>query len=69
MRKTDQEQQQVFYVTVVLMVLAYNQQELDRRTRQVEASLAASGMRGRALIFLQEEGLKAAVLSAHWQMR
>ncbi|EGD51623.1 type IV secretory pathway VirB4 components-like protein [Thermoanaerobacter ethanolicus JW 200] len=60
MRKIDQEQQQVFYVTVVLMVLAPNQQELDRKTRQVEASLAASGMRGRVLIFRQEEGLKAA---------
>ncbi|AEM79755.1 VirB4 family type IV secretion system protein [Thermoanaerobacter wiegelii] len=60
MRKIDQEQQQVFYVTVVLMVLASDQQELDRRTRQVEASLAASGMRGRILIFRQEEGLKAA---------
>ena len=59
MRKIDQEQQQVFYVTVVLMVLASDQQELDRRTRQVEASLAASGMRGRVLIFRQEEGLKA----------
>jgi type IV secretory pathway VirB4 component len=59
MRKVDQEQQQVFYVTVVLMVLAPTQQELDRRTRQVEAALAASGMRGRVLIFRQEEGLKA----------
>ncbi|WP_009609748.1 VirB4 family type IV secretion system protein [Caldanaerobacter subterraneus] len=59
MRKIDQEQQQVFYVTVVLMVLASDQQELDRRTRQVEAALAASGMRGRVLIFRQEEGLKA----------
>lgn len=60
MRKIDQEQQQVFYVTVVLMVLAPDQQELDRKTRQVEAALAASGMRGRVLIFRQEEGLKAA---------
>ncbi|MGI1691661.1 VirB4 family type IV secretion system protein [Thermoanaerobacter uzonensis] len=59
MRKIDQEQQQVFYVTVVLMVLASDQQELDRKTRQVEAALAASGMRGRVLIFRQEEGLKA----------
>jgi Domain of unknown function DUF87./CagE, TrbE, VirB family, component of type IV transporter system. len=60
LRKIDQEQQQVFHVTVVLMVLAPDQQELDRKTRQVEASLAASGMRGRILIFRQEESLKAA---------
>jgi len=60
LRKIDQEQQQVFHVTVVLMVLAPDQQTLDRRTRQVEAALAASGMRGRTLVFRQEDGLKAA---------
>ncbi|KAA5806915.1 VirB4 family type IV secretion system protein [Thermoanaerobacterium thermosaccharolyticum] len=60
MRKIDQEQQQVFYVTVVLMVLANDQQSLDRKARQVESTLAASGMRGRILVFRQEEGLKAA---------
>ncbi|WKV09436.1 ATP-binding protein [Thermoanaerobacterium sp. CMT5567-10] len=59
MRKIDQEQQQVFYVTVVLMVLASDQQSLDRKVRQVESTLAASGMRGRILVFRQEEGLKA----------
>ncbi|TYP56840.1 VirB4 family type IV secretion system protein [Thermosediminibacter litoriperuensis] len=60
LRKIDQEQQQVFYITVILMVLAPDQQTLDRRTRQVEAALAASGMRGRTLVFRQEDGLKAA---------
>ncbi|APC08586.1 VirB4 family type IV secretion system protein [Neomoorella thermoacetica] len=60
LRKIDQEQQQVFYVTVVLLVLAPDQETLDRRTRQVEAALAAAGMRGRAAVFRQEEGLKAA---------
>lgn len=60
LRKIDQEQQQVFYITVVLMVLAHDQETLDRRTRQVEAALAAAGMRGRTITFRQEEGLKAA---------
>ncbi len=60
LRKIDQEQQQVFYVTVVLLVLAPDQETLDRRTRQVEAALAAAGMRGRAAVFRQEDGLKAA---------
>ncbi|CEP67116.1 P-loop containing nucleoside triphosphate hydrolase [Moorella glycerini] len=60
LRKIDQEQQQVFYVTVVLLVLAPEQETLDRRTRQVEAALAAAGMRGRVAVFRQEEGLKAA---------
>ncbi|WP_338832849.1 hypothetical protein MHLNE_15990 [Moorella humiferrea] len=59
LRKIDQEQQQVFYVTVVLLVLAPDQETLDRRTRQVEAALAAAGMRGRVAVFRQEEGLKA----------
>jgi type IV secretory pathway VirB4 component len=59
LRKIDQEQQQVFHVTVVIMVLALDQQTLDRRTRQVEAALAAAGMRGRVATFRQEEGLKA----------
>ncbi|CEP67953.1 Uncharacterized [Moorella glycerini] len=60
LRKIDQEQQQVFYVTVVLLVLAPVQETLDRRTRQVEAALAAAGMRGGVAVFRQEEGLKAA---------
>ncbi|GEA16347.1 hypothetical protein E308F_25930 [Moorella sp. E308F] len=60
LKKIDQEQQQVFYVTVVLLILAHDQETLDRRTRQVEAALAAAGMRGRAAVFRQEEGLKAA---------
>ncbi|MDK2816225.1 MAG: hypothetical protein PWR22_854 [Moorella sp. (in: firmicutes)] len=60
LKKIDQEQQQIFYVTVVLLILAPDQETLDRRTRQVEAALAAAGMRGRVAVFRQEEGLKAA---------
>jgi type IV secretory pathway VirB4 component len=60
LRKIDQEQQQVFYVTVVLLVLAPDQETLERRTRQVEATLAAAGMRARTATFRQEQGLKAA---------
>ncbi|MGB9661782.1 MAG: VirB4 family type IV secretion system protein [Moorellaceae bacterium] len=60
LRKIDQEQQQVFYVTVILLVLAPDQETLERRTRQVEAALAAAGMRARRATFRQEEGLKAA---------
>lgn len=60
LRKIDQEQQQVFYLTAVLLVLAPDQDTLDRRARQAEAALAAAGMRGRAAMFLQEEALRAA---------
>lgn len=59
LRKLDMEQQQVFDMAVVLMVLAPDKDSLARRTRQVQASLAASGMRARPAMFLQEQGLLA----------
>lgn len=59
LRKIDQEQQQVFNLTTVLLVLAPDRETLDRRSRAVEAALAAAGMRGRAAVFRQEDGLKA----------
>ncbi|WP_027364873.1 VirB4 family type IV secretion system protein [Desulfotruncus alcoholivorax] len=59
LRKIDQEQQQVFNLTTVLLVLASDRETLDRRSRAVEAALAAAGMRGRAALFRQEDGLKA----------
>lgn len=60
LRKIDQEQQQVFNVVVCLLVLANDMEVLERRVRQVQAALAAAGMRGRNLMFLQEQGLLAA---------
>lgn len=60
LRKIDQEQQNVFYLAVALLVLAPDQETLDRRCRQVEAALAAAGLRGRAAVFRQEDGLLAA---------
>lgn len=59
LRKLDLEQQQVFDVVVVLMVLAPDKDSLSRRVRQVQASLAAAGMRARPAMFLQEQGLLA----------
>ncbi|BDG59772.1 VirB4 family type IV secretion system protein [Caldinitratiruptor microaerophilus] len=60
LRKIDQEQQQVFVAVVVLLVLGRDPEELDRRTRRVEAAAAAAGMRARTLAWLQQEGLTAA---------
>lgn len=60
LRKIDQEQQQVYSVVVVLLVLARDQDELDKRCRRVEAAAAASGMRVRTAVFLQQEALRAA---------
>lgn len=59
MKKIDQEQQQVFYFCAVLLVVANDIDELNRRVRRIEASLAGAGMRGRSLLFRQEDGLKA----------
>lgn len=60
LRKIDQEQQNVFYFACLLMLAASDLDTLDKRTRSVESSLAASGMRGRTVMFRQEDALKAA---------
>ena len=60
LRRIDQEQQQVFYLTVVLLVLAPTLEELARRKRRIEAVAAAAGMRARVALFCQEPGLRAA---------
>lgn len=59
LEKIDREQQNVFFVSVVLLISANDKEELDRRTKQVESKLAASGMRGRTILFKQEEGLRS----------
>lgn len=59
LRKIDQEQQRVFSVIIVLLVLADNPSELDKRSRRVEAAAAAAGLRVRSAVFLQQEGLTA----------
>jgi len=59
LKKVDQEAQKVYKVAVVLMVLAPDEEELARRSRQVEAACAASGMRARTAVYRQEGGLKA----------
>lgn len=59
MKKIDQEQQHVFYFCAVLLVMASDRDSLVRRVKRIEASLAGAGMRGRPLLFRQEDGLKA----------
>lgn len=60
LKKIDQDQQSVFYITVVIVVTANDQTSLDKRVRRVSSALAASGMRGRPLMFRQEEALLSA---------
>ncbi|WP_274655581.1 VirB4 family type IV secretion system protein [Paenibacillus humicola] len=59
LRKIDNEQQKVCYLTVVLLINAEDADELQQRTKQVESIIAAASMRGRVPMFNQEEGLKA----------
>lgn len=56
----DAEQQNVFYLTVVLLISANDEDELQQRKRRVESILAAAGMRGRAPLFRQEAALRTA---------
>ena len=59
LKKIDQEQENVFYVTVAIMVIAKDKEELDKRSKKVESALAGSKMKGRSAMFRQEEGLMA----------
>nr|AEP14292.1 VirB4-like type IV secretory system protein [Sulfobacillus thermotolerans] len=60
LHQIDAEQQSVFRVGVFLVVTAPDSSTGERLARRLEASLAAQGMRARPLVFLQEEGLRAA---------
>ncbi len=59
LRKIDQEQQTVGRVTVALLVMAPDAEELTRRVRQVQAAIAAAGMRAFEASYQQESGLRA----------
>lgn len=60
LKKIDSEQQKVVYLTVVMLISANDPDELQQRKKRVESILAAAGMRGRAPMFRQEEGLRTA---------
>ncbi|MBZ4687327.1 MAG: Type secretory pathway VirB4 component-like protein [Clostridiales bacterium] len=60
MRKIDQESQNVYTMTVTVMITAHTEDELNKKTRQVETACAGSGIRARTSVYLQEQGLKSA---------
>jgi type IV secretory pathway VirB4 component len=60
LQKIDAENQQALYWTVVLLLVAQDMEALEIKTRQVAAMLAATRMRGRVVVFRQEDGLRAA---------
>lgn len=59
LKMIDQEQQNVFYVSIVIMVFAKDQDTLEKKSKKVISALAGSSMRGRSVIFRQEEALHA----------
>ena len=59
LQKIDQEQENVFYVTVAIMVSAKDKDELERKGKKIESALAGSKMKGRTAMFKQEDALQA----------
>lgn len=55
LRKLDQEKQQVSDVVVTLLLTANDPDHLNDRSKQVESTLSASGIRARTPVFRQEE--------------
>lgn len=60
LQKIDQEQENVFFVTISIMIYASDMESLDKKTKRVLSALAGSKMKGRTIIFKQEEALLAA---------
>lgn len=59
LQKIDQEQENVFYVTIAIMIMAADKEELERKSRRVESMVAGSKMKARAALFKQEDALMA----------
>lgn len=59
LQKIDQEQENVFYVSVSIMITAPTKELLDRKSRKIESILAGSKMKGRTPMFRQEDALSS----------
>lgn len=59
LQKIDQEQENVFYVSVSIMITAPTKELLDKKSRKIESVLAGSKMKGRTPMFRQEDALSA----------
>lgn len=55
----DEEQQSVFFVTVLLMIYAPDKALLDKKAKKIEGILAGAKLRAKAPMFRQEDALKA----------
>lgn len=58
LKKIDEEQQQVSYICVILLITGRDKEQLQERIKRVQARLASKGMRGRVPMLKQEEGLR-----------
>lgn len=59
LQKIDQEQENVSYVTITIMVLARDKEELERKSKKVESRIAGARMKARIAMFKQEQALLA----------
>lgn len=59
LKKIDQEQENVFNVSVSIMVTGRDKEDLDHRAKRVKSALAASKLRGREAMHKQREALLA----------
>lgn len=59
LQKIDQEQENVFYMNVSIKITGRDKEELDRKAKRIESSIAGSRMKGRTAMFKQEDGLTA----------
>ena len=60
LKQIDQENQKVYSVTITVLVVGADKEELAQRVRAVEAACAGASMRARPAMFRQEDGLRAA---------
>ncbi|MCR8987668.1 ATP-binding protein [Brevibacillus laterosporus] len=59
LEKIDEEQQKIYYMTVILRITAKDQEELDQRVKKVTGIVAGSKMRARVAMFKQEEAFRS----------
>jgi len=57
--KKIRDEQNIYYMVVTLLVTAENMEELDRKTRRVQSTLATFSMKGRIAMDEQEQLLKS----------
>lgn len=57
LQKIDQEQENVNYVTIAIMIYANDKEELDRKSKKVESAIAGQKMKSRVALFKQKDAL------------